>query len=94
MTPFEKFIEQLDDIQERIQSDFKYYNGQQSQIDRRLNELGQRGDIEKTAQEMAELLAERQRVKTITLRLLPIRDFFKHYPEVGERMDNFRKYDR
>lgn len=94
MSPHQKYIEQLDDIQTRIRSDFEFYNKQQSQLDRRLNELGQRGDIEQTAKEMADLLEERQKVKTIVLRLLPIRDFFKSYPEVGERMENFRRYDR
>lgn len=94
MSPHQKYIEQLDDIQTRIRSDFEFYNKQQSQIDRRLNELGTRGDIEHTAKEMADLLEERQRVKTVVLRLLPIRDFFKAYPEVGERMENFRRFDR
>ncbi|MEZ7173563.1 hypothetical protein [Sporosarcina sp. OR05] len=93
--PHEKYIDQLNALNELITADFDFYRELNSQIDRRLNELGKRGDIEATADEMRQLLADRARIKDTALKLLPLRDFFRnHYGEVGERLARLAAYDR
>lgn len=93
--PHEKYVEQLNALCELITADFDFYRELNSQIDRRLNELGKRGNIEETADEMRQLLEDRARVKDTSLKLLPLRDLFRnHYPEVGDRLANLAKYDR
>lgn len=87
-----KYLNQLDELQKRINEDFEYYSKQNSMIDRRLNELGKRGNIEATAEEMTELLAERAIVKDKALMLLPLRDLFKNnYDEVVERIERLER---
>ncbi|MCG7346399.1 hypothetical protein MHZ92_20035 [Sporosarcina sp. ACRSL] len=95
MKPHEKYVDQLNELNERIQSDFEYYRNINSQIDKRLNELGKRGNIEETADEMRMLLEDRARVKDISLKLLPLRDFFRNnYEEVGDRLARLAEFDR
>lgn len=95
MKPHEKYVEQLNALNEMILADFDFYRGLNSQIDRRLNELGKRGNIEETAEEMRQLLEERARIKDTALKLLPLRDFFRNgFPEVGERLTRLAEFDR
>lgn len=95
MKPHLKYVEQLNALNELITSDFDFYRNINSQIDRRLNELGKRGNIEANADEMRRLLEERALVKDISLKLLPLRDFFKNgFPEVGDRLARLAEFDR
>lgn len=95
MKPHERYIDQLNALNELITADFDFYRTINSQIDRRLNELGKRGDIEANADEMRRLLEDRARVKDITLKLLPLRDFFRNgYGEVGDRLARLAEFDR
>lgn len=95
MKPHEKYVDQLNALNEQVQSDFEYYRTMNSQIDRRLNELGKRGDIEANADEMLMLLEDRARVKDIALKLLPLRDLFRNsFPEVGDRLARLAEFDR
>ncbi|MBM7717684.1 hypothetical protein MHB50_11370 [Siminovitchia sp. FSL H7-0308] len=89
------YIEQLDELYEQIEADFQYYRKQNSEIDKRLNELGKRGRPELTADEMEQLLIQRRQVKDVALKLLPLRDFFRnHYAEVGERIEKLEAFNR
>lgn len=90
---YRAYLNYLDGLRTEIESDFEYYRNQNSIIDRRLNELGKRGNIEATAEEMSELLAQRAIVKDRALMLLPLRDFFKNgYDEVLERIERIESY--
>lgn len=90
---YRTYLNHLDGLRKDIESDFEYYRKQNSIIDRRLNELGKRGNIEATAKEMTELLAQRAIVKDRALKLLPLRDFFKNgYDEVLERVERLESY--
>lgn len=94
MKPHEKYVDQLNALSEHITADFDYYRTINSQIDRRLNELGKRGDIEANADEMRRLLEDRAHVKDIALKLLPLRDFFRNgYGEVGDRLARLAEFD-
>lgn len=91
----EKYVAKLDELQALIVADFEYYREQNSKIDRRLNELGKRGNIEATASEMRTLLEQREQVKNASMHLLPLRDFYKNgFPEVGERLARLAEFDR
>ena len=91
----EKYVAKLDELQALIVADFEYYRSQNSRIDRRLNELAARGNIEETAAEMYALLQQRAEVKDGSLKLLPLRDFFKNgYGEVGDRLARLAEFDR
>ncbi|WP_153733485.1 hypothetical protein [Sporosarcina obsidiansis] len=95
MKPHEKYIDQLNALNELITADFNFYRDLNSQIDRRLNELGKRGNIEAHADEMRQLLEDRAQIKDTALKLLPLRDFFKNgFPEVGDRLAHLSKFDR
>lgn len=90
-----KYIDKLDELQALIISDFEFYREENSKVDRRLNELSARGDIDGTAAEMLALLQRRGEVKDASLKLLPLRDFFRHgYPEVHERLARSAEFDK
>lgn len=46
---YRKYLEQLTELRKQIDEDFDYYRKQNSLIDRRLNELGKRGNEEGSA---------------------------------------------
>ncbi|MCM3786896.1 hypothetical protein M3221_00430 [Domibacillus indicus] len=93
--PHERYLEQLDTICEKVNSDWRYYSRAQGDIDKRINELKNRGDIDDiTAHEMQQLLADRARIKNIAMNLLPLRDLFKGYDEMNERLANLKRYER
>jgi len=92
---YRTYLNHLDELQRLINEDFEYYRKQNSAIDRRLNELGKRANIEATAEEMSRLLTERESVKDEALKLLPLRDFFKNgYDEVMERIERAESYEK
>lgn len=89
------YLNKLDELQRQITEDFEYYSKQNSAIDCRLNELGKRGDVEATAEEMTELLEQRAVVKDIAIKLLPLRDLFRNgFEEVLERVERAESYER
>ncbi|MEI3596740.1 MULTISPECIES: hypothetical protein [unclassified Oceanobacillus] len=84
------YLGQLEKLRKNIVEDFEYYRNQNSIIDRRLNELGRRGNIEENGKEMAELLSQREIVKDRSMKLLPLYDLFKNgYDEVLHRVERF-----
>lgn len=90
---YQEYLNRLEKLWQLIEEDFEYLRKQNSVIDRRLNELGKRGNIEATAKEMMELLSQRAIVKDEVLMLLPLRDFFKNgYDEVQERIGRLESY--
>ena len=92
---YRTYLNHLDELQRLINEDFEYYRKQNSAIDRRLNELGKRANIEATAEEMSRLLTERAYVKDEALKLLPLRDFFKNgYDEVMGRIKRAESYEK
>jgi len=91
----EKYVTKLDELQALIVGDFEFYRAENSRVDRRLNELCARGCIEETATEMQALLQRRREVKDASLKLLPLRDFFRNgYPEVYDRLARSAEFDR
>ena len=91
----EKYVSKLDKLHALIIKDFEFYREENSRVDRRLNELAARGHIEETATEMLALLQRRREVKDASLKLLPLRDFFKNgYSEVYERLARSAEFDR
>src|SRR5699024_9231648 len=93
MNKYRTYLNGLKELRQLIDEDFEYARKQNSIIDRRLNELGKRGDIEATADEMAELLSQRAIVKDRALMLLPLRDFFKNgFDEAKERVERLESY--
>lgn len=84
LTQYRHYATQLDAIRAQVLADFEYWNGLQSIIDRRLNELGKRGNIEAVADDMAELLKYRKIAKEAALSLLPLRDFFESRRECND----------
>lgn len=92
---YKRYIAQLNDICAQVIADFDYWNGQQSAIDRRLNELGARGDINGTVNEIEALIQQRKVAKDTALKLLPLRDFFKNgWDEACERIERAESWDR
>ena len=92
---YRTYLNHLDELHRHIDEDFEYYRKQNSAIDRRLNELGKRADIEATAEEMSRLLSERAVVKDEALKLLPLRDFFKNgYDVVLDRVEQAESYEK
>lgn len=90
----EKYVAKLDELQALIVADFTFYQAENSRVDRRLNELCTRANIEETATEMQALLQRRREVKDASLKLLPLRDFFKNgYPEVNTRLARSAEFD-
>lgn len=94
MKPHELYLIQLEELREKINTDFDFYRDANSRIDRRLNELGKRGNIEQTAGEMAMLLDQRAKVKDVALKLLPLRDLFKGLDVVNDRLTRLAQFDR
>lgn len=93
MNKYRTYLNGLKELRQLIDEDFEYARKQNSIIDRRLNELGKRGDIEATADEMAELLSQRAIIKDRALMLLPLRDFFKNgFDEAKERVERLESY--
>ena len=86
------YLNQLDELRRHINEDFEYYRQQNSLIDRRINELGKRENVEEVAEDMTELLEQRRIVKDRSIKLLPLRDFFhQNYDEVTERIKKFEE---
>lgn len=89
------YYNEINKLRQKINEDFEFYRKKNSLIDRRLNELGKRGDIRRTAAEMQELLKQRQKVKDASLQLMPIWDLFRHgWVEAEERFQRALSYSK
>ncbi|MBU5265722.1 hypothetical protein [Virgibacillus proomii] len=89
------YYNEINKLRQKINEDFEFYRKKNSLIDRRLNELGKRGDIRRTADEMQELLKQRQKVKDASLQLMPIWDLFRHgWDEAEERFQRALSYSK
>lgn len=89
------YYNEINKLREKINEDFDYYRKQNSLIDRRLNELGKRGNIRRTAEEMQALLEQRRKVKDASLQLMPLWDLFRHgWCEAEERFQKALSYSK